>query len=194
MITDINQLDFTKQYTYADYLTWQFPERVEIIKGWVHQMSPTPSRYHQYVLGNIHTFINLHLMKTSCNTYIAPFDVMLINKRKSSADNEVKTVVQPDCCIVCDDSKLIDKGCMGSPDMIVEVVSKGNTKRDVKEKFDLYEENGVLEYWIVQPSESTVSVFDLVNNKYELRKIYSEEDVIAVAVVPGLNIDMKMVF
>jgi Uma2 family endonuclease len=194
MINDFTSLDLSKQYSYADYLTWQFKERVELIKGLVFKMSPAPSRYHQEVLGNIHTFINMHLMGNRCKTYIAPFDVMLLDSKKKTTNKNVHTVVQPDCCIICDETKLIKGGCMGSPDMIVEVVSKGNSKRDVQQKFELYQENQVCEYWIVHPSEGTVTVFDLIENAYKLRKIYTDEDVIDVAVLPGFQIDLSKVF
>jgi Uma2 family endonuclease len=194
MITDINELDFTKQYTYADYLTWRFQERVELIKGWVYKMSPAPSRLHQQISQTMSSEIYNYLKGNSCEVYSAPFDVRLINKRKSSTDKEVINVVQPDICVICDVSKLDDKGCFGAPEFIIEIISKGNTKRDVQQKFELYQENGVLEYWIVQPGDGTVTVFDLENDKYQMRKIYSEEDVIEVAVVSGLSIDMKMVF
>jgi Uma2 family endonuclease len=194
MITDINELDFTKQYTYADYLTWRFQERVELIKGWVYKMSPAPSRLHQQISQTMSSEIYNYLKGNSCEVYSAPFDVRLINKPKSSTDKEVINVVQPDICVICDVSKLDDKGCFGAPEFIIEIINKGNTKRDVQQKFELYQENGVLEYWIVQPGDGIVTVFDLENDKYQMRKIYSEEDVIEVAVVSGLSIDMKMVF
>jgi Uma2 family endonuclease len=194
MITDINQLDFTKQYTYADYLTWQFEERVELIKGWIYKMSPSPSRIHQQISQTISSEIYNYLKGNTSEVYSAPFDVRLINKRKSAINKEVINVVQPDICVICDVKKLDDRGCIGAPELIIEIISKGNTKRDVQQKFDLYQENGVLEYWIVQPGDCTVSVFDLINEKYQLRKIYSEEDEIELAVVEGLRLDMKMVF
>ena len=53
MITDLSQLDLSKQYSYADYLTWQFSDRVELIKGWIHKMSPAPKRRHQRVSINL---------------------------------------------------------------------------------------------------------------------------------------------
>jgi Uma2 family endonuclease len=194
MITDFNQLDLTKQYSYADYLTWRFEERVELIKGWVYKMSPGPSRMHQRISQILSSEIFNFLKGNSCEVYSAPFDVRLINKRKSTLNKDVVNVVQPDICVICDQTKLDDKGCFGAPEMIIEIVSKGNSKRDVQQKFELYQENGVLEYWIVQPGDETVSVFDLVNNNYILRKIYSNEDVIDVATLPGLQLDMQEVF
>jgi Uma2 family endonuclease len=194
VITDINQLDLTKQYTYADYLTWQFAERVELIKGWVYKMSPAPSRLHQRISQIVSSEIYNYVKGGTCEVYSAPFDVRLVNKRKSVDDKEVMDVVQPDICVICDATKLDDRGCIGAPELIIEIISKGNSKRDVQQKFELYQENGVLEYWIIQPNDCTVSVFDLVNQKYVLRKIYSNEDEIEVAVLQGLSIDMKIVF
>jgi Uma2 family endonuclease len=103
-------------------------------------------------------------------------------------------VVQPDILIVCDLKKIDSKGCVGAPDMIIEIVSKGNSKRDVEQKFELYQDNGVKEYWIVHPADETIAVFDLKNSIYQLRKIYSNESIINVATLPGLQIDMKDIF
>jgi Uma2 family endonuclease len=194
MITDFNQLDLTKQYSYADYLTWRFAERVELFNGFIYQLESGPSRMHQRISQILSNEIFNFLKGNSCEVYSAPFDVRLINKRKSTLNKDVVNVVQPDICVICDQTKLDDKGCFGAPEMIIEIVSKGNSKRDVQQKFELYQENGVLEYWIVQPGDETVSVFDLVNNKYILRKIYSNEDVIDVATLPGLQLNMQEVF
>ena len=91
--------------------------------------------------------------------YIAPFDVRLINFKESTKDNQVTTVVQPDLCVICDQNKLDDKGCIGSPDLIIEILSPGNSKHEMDIKFDLYQENGVLEYWIVNPMEKNGNRF-----------------------------------
>jgi Uma2 family endonuclease len=194
MITQLSQLDLSKQYSYADYLTWQIKERVELIKGFIYKMGPAPTPVHQIISGNLVTDINTFLRKSNCQVFSAPFDVRLINKRKSSADNEIITVVQPDVCIVCNKSRIDTRGCLGAPDMIIEILSKGNTKHELEEKFNLYQENEVLEYWIIQPGDETVSVFDLKNEKYELRKIYSNDSEIEVAVVPGLVLKMVDIF
>jgi Uma2 family endonuclease len=194
MITDLSQLDITKQYTYADYLTWQIKERVELIKGFIYKMSPAPTPIHQIISGNLVTDINNFLRKTNCQVFSAPFDVRLINKKKSSADNEIVTVVQPDVCIVCNQEKIDSRGCIGAPDMVIEILSKGNTKHELEEKFNLYLENEVLEYWIIQPGDETVSVFDLKENQYVLRRIYSNDSEIQVAVIPGLILKMSDIF
>ena len=117
-ITNINQLDLSKTYTFADYLTWKFQERIELIRGKIFQMSPAPNRYHQRVSSNLHGMFWSVLKGNTCGLYSAPFDVRLINFKKSSDENQIFTVVQPDLCIICDREKLDDKGCIGSPDLV----------------------------------------------------------------------------
>jgi Uma2 family endonuclease len=140
-ITDISSLDTSKQYTYADYLTWQFSERVELIKVWLYKMpsspsgrSPAPRCIHQKVEGAIfNKFIN-YLESGSCEVYSSSFDVRLI-KNKGQSDKEINTVVQPDMCVICDLDKLDDAGCLGAPDLIVEILSDSTAKKDYNEKY-----------------------------------------------------------
>ena len=77
-ITSIDQLDLNKRYTYADYLTWEFKERVELIKGRLFKMSPAPNRRHQEISGNLLYFFSAYLRDKVCRVYHAPFDVRLI--------------------------------------------------------------------------------------------------------------------
>ncbi len=194
MITDINQLDPSKRYTYADYLTWQFQERVELIKGWLYKMSPAPARKHQDVSIRMSSKIFNFLEGKKCRVYSAPFDVRLLNKEQATVDNEIYSVVQPDICVVCDMSKLDKKGCLGAPDWIIEIASKGNSRKELETKFRLYEENGVLEYWIVFMGDETIAVYDLKDEKYQYRKIYSEDEKIPVKTLEGLEIDLTEIF
>lgn len=194
VITDINQLDFSKQYTYADYLTWQFNERVELIKGKIFRMSPAPLRVHQRIAGNLFTAIDRYLEDKSCEAYIAPFDVRLTNKRKSTPDNQVTSVVQPDISVICDKSNLDERGCLGAPDWIIEILSPGNTKKEMKDKFALYQENGVKEYWIVYPEYWQIQVFDLIGDSFVLRDMYMDEEKIPAGIFNDLLIDTEKVF
>ena len=195
MITNIDDLDFTRQYTYADYLTWQFDERVELIRGWISRMSPAPLRYHQNISFKLSIQIGNYLTDKNCTAYAAPFDVRLTNKRKKKVDDKfIQSVVQPDISIICDPEKLDDKGCLGAPDWIIEILSPGNTKNEMKEKFSLYEENGVKEYWIVYPEYFQVQVFDLINDKYVFRDNYVKEDLIPVNIFEGFTIDADKMF
>lgn len=129
MITKFEDLDLTKQYSYADYLTWQFQERLELIKGYVYKMSPAPARKHQQIVWNVSGVFWEKFKKGPCKVYQAPFDVRL-PKKGLSADKQTFTVLQPDLCVICDLDKLDDRGCVGAPDLVVEILSPGNTKRE----------------------------------------------------------------
>lgn len=194
MITDINQLDLNKKYSYADYLSWLFQEKLELFRGTISKMSPAPSRYHQQVSVQLTLLLGNSFKNSNRNLYVAPFDVRLLDKKKSTLDSEIFTVVQPDLCIICDENKLDDKGCIGSPDLIIEILSPGNSKKEMKYKFDLYQEAGVLEYWIVNPENKSVFVYILKDEKYIGMHPLIEEDPIESPLFPNLNFKLEEVF
>lgn len=188
-ITDFQQLDLTKRYTYADYLTWNFQERVELILGKIFKMSPAPGSRHQYVSLVIGSSIFNYLKGKPCRVFPAPFDVIL---PISSAAN---TVVQPDVTVVCDLSKITERGCEGAPDLVVEVVSKSSVTRDLHEKYSIYEQAGVKEYWVVYPTEKTLIVFHLnQQGKYEPTKPLTQGDVVQSKVLSGFSLNLNEVF
>ncbi len=195
-IDDINQLDLNGTYTYADYLTWRFDQSVELIKGKIFKMSPAPSSKHQRVSGKLYLDIGNFLRNNPCELYSAPFDVRLLDKNKSSiANKEVYTVVQPDLCVICDKSKIDEKGCIGSPDLIIEILSPGNSKKEMIFKYELYEESGVKEYWIVFPSELVLQQFVLNDEgKYYLKASFSEDMKFNAHIFPDLEIDLSFIF
>ena len=196
MITDINQLDLSKTYTYADYLTWQFSERVELIMGRIFRMS-APSRLHQEISLTLERQIDNFLLKenSTCKLYHAPFDIRLPLPTHRIKGDKVNTVVQPDICVVCDLDKLDEKGCQGAPDLIIEILSSGNSKREVQDKFDLYESAGVQEYWVVQPTEKFITRYNLdENNKYIGSRIFTEDDTIESKVLQGFKIEVNQIF
>ena len=117
-----------------------------------------------------------------------------LTKKKSKEDQEVYTVVQPDLCVICDAKKIDDRGCIGAPDLIVEIVSPGNSKREMKTKYELYEENGVREYWIANPLEKNIMLYILKAKKYQLSKIYFDDDTIESVLFKGLRIELKEIF
>lgn len=190
-ITDINQLDLTKSYTYADYLTWQFKERVELIMGKIFKMSPAPMSQHQYTLGVILTMMSNHVRDRSCHVFAAPFDVTLpITNEKG----EPNTVVQPDLCVICNSEKITEKGCNGAPDLIVEILSKSSVMRDLHYKYELYERCGVREYWIISPNDKSMSIFYLEHGKYITSRPMTYGDQPESRVLQGLQIDLNEVF
>jgi Uma2 family endonuclease len=192
----VQEPDLSGSYTYADYLTWQFTEMVELIRGKVFKMSPAPRSIHQEVAGELHRQIANYLKKKKCKVFIAPFDVRLPQPKKGSTDQEIITVVQPDLCVVCDPKKIDELGCVGAPDWIIEVLSPRTSAKDLNEKFDVYEEAGVGEYWVVHPQEQTVLVYTLnAMGKYEgILKPYTRRDKIQSIALPELLVDLGEVF
>ena len=148
----------TPRFTYGDYVQWKGDERYELIDGVVHQMSPAPSRRHQELVTEIVHQIRSQIPRSSpCRAYASPFDVRLPSG--DEPDAEVETVVQPDVVVVCDPVKLDDAGCRGAPDWVIEVSSPSSSVRDRVDKVALYRRVGVREYWLVDPTASSVSVW-----------------------------------
>ena len=195
-ITDLADLDPNGTYTYADYMTWRFEQRVELIKGKIFRMSPAPNVKHQMISSKLHGRIFIALQKESCVLFSAPFDVRLLDKTKTSKLNkDIYTVVQPDLCVICDKNKLDEQGCIGAPDLIIEILSKGNSKKEMKIKYALYEESGVTEYWVVYPYEYLLQQFVLnEKGKYELKDSFAEDEVFQAHIFPELSIDLADIF
>jgi Uma2 family endonuclease len=180
-----------QKYSYADYLTWGENERWEILDG-VPYMQAAPSRIHQEILMELSRQISNYLSGKPCKVYPAPFCVRLDVKKN---DNDVKNVVEPDITIVCDSSKLDERGCKGSPDMIIEIISPSTGKNDRFIKFNKYEKAGVKAYWVVEPDQKLVSVFTLQpNGRYGRPDMYTEEDKIKVSIFSDLEINLNTVF
>jgi Uma2 family endonuclease len=104
--------------------------------------------------------------------------------------------VQPDLCVVCDQNKLTERGCEGAPDWIIEILSPSNSKREMRFKYDLYAESGVIEYWLVYPYEQAIYQFVLnaQTEKYELKGMYANDDIAIPFLFPELKIDLVEVF
>lgn len=188
-ITDIGQLDLTKRYTYADYLNWQFTDRVELILGKIFKMSPAPTSSHQHAVSVIHGTIFQFLKGKPCKVFPAPFDVSL-----PDASGVSITVVQPDITVICDLSRITEQGCNGAPNMVVEVISKSSVKKDLHEKYSIYEQAGVKEYWIVQPQDRSLIIFTLTEAGYQPSKPLTKGDIATSQVLPGLEIDLDEIF
>lgn len=192
--TKVEEPDPSLRYTYADYLKWNFEERLELIKGKIYKMSPAPTTRHQQISVRLSGEMYALLKGKRCQLFTAPFDVRLPvqNKKRPS---QINTVVQPDLCVICDESKIDERGCLGPPDLLVEVLSKRTGRKDRTTKLRLYEEAGVREYWLVSPKRATVEVF-LLNEegKYADAKVYGGEDAIRSEAVPGLLINLTDIF
>jgi len=189
-------LDLNKRYTYADYLTWLDDKARELIHGFIKKMSPAPRTEHAEISYNISWYFGnvVKSKKNKCKVFTAPFDVRF-PQNGETADDKIDTVVQPDICVICDLSKIDKRGCCGAPDLIVEILSPATFKKDVTEKFDLYEKSGVKEYWIVHPNSQAINVYLLQENgKYDEGTIYEFEGKIPVSIFDNYQIDLKNIF
>lgn len=193
MITSLDQLDLNARYTYADYLKWHTEEYVELIRGKIFRMA-APSSNHQYISMNLSFKIRGYLSKSPCAVFASPFDVRLPHYSEKK-NKEIMTVVQPDICVICDKSKIDAKGCLGAPDLIIEILSQGNTKKEMKDKYSIYEESGVKEYWIIYPGEKSMMRFVLnEQGKYIGLQPLTEDDTVTTPILPGLEISLMEVF
>jgi len=193
---DALNLDMNKIYTYADYLTWTDDVRRELIQGSIFEFPGGNPTKHQRVLGCFIMEFSDYCKKFNIDFYNY-LDVRFPEDKSITSDNLIYTVVQPDFIIVKDKEKLLDdRGCLGRPDFIIEVIAKETCKRDIQVKFKLYENYGVSEYWIVSPNDENVSVFLLDENcKYKLVGMYAEDDKIPVNIFNGdLKIDLTEIF
>lgn len=182
-----------RKYTYEDYLSWPDEERYELLDGIPYAMTPAPSTAHQRISRELLTEFSLYLRGKKCEVFDAPFDVRFFAEDKR--DKEVTHVVQPDIAIVCDPGKLDERGCKGSPDLIVEIISPATAKHDKWLKYKLYERAGVREYWIVDPGNKMVDVFRLgEKEKYELTGSFGKDDEIQVGIFGDLTIDLSVIF
>ena len=125
--------------------------RAELIDGRIYDMAP-PGRTHQRLLlsmsRKIADYIDRH--SGSCEVYPAPFGVFL---------NGDEDYVEPDISVICDLSKLDERGCHGAPDWVIEIVSPGNKSMDYFTKLFKYKDAGVREYWIVDPARERVIAY-----------------------------------
>lgn len=186
-------LDLSKNYSYADYLQWTFDERLELIKGKIFKMTPAPASRHQYISWVISSELYAHLKGKKCNAYPAPFDVRL-SKKEDRDDQEVFTVVQPDVCVICNPLKVDAKGCTGAPDIVIEILSPGNKQKELRNKYEVYEESGVSEYWIISQQDETFLKYTLIDEKYQPSRLMTTGDVITTPILPGFNLDLNVVF
>ena len=183
------------KFTYKDYCSWPDEERWELIDGVAYDMSPAPSVDHQKILGKLHLQIGNFLKGKDCEVYLAPFDVFFPDSPDQDV-NEVTTVVQPDISVICSKKKIISRGCFGPSDLIVEILSPSTMKKDLSLKFDLYQSAKVKEYWIVDPGNRFVRIYQLNDDgQYDEGTLYENENGnITSAVLAGLEITSKDIF
>lgn len=193
------------KFTYKDYSSWPNDERWELIDGVAYDMCAAPVRRHQELSFELAGLIREFLKKKDCKAYTAPFDVFFPDYIDQDTD-DISTIVQPDLSVICNPVKLFDKGCYGAPDLIIEILSPSTSKKDLNEKFQLYEKHGVKEYWIVDPGNKYIQVFHLQSEgkksgNYDEGTLVppvnwrEDKNTIAESVVlEGFRVDIKALF
>jgi Uma2 family endonuclease len=187
-ITRLDQLNEESfEYSYSDYMKWQFQERVEIIMGKIFPMS-APNTLHQHIIGELFFTMYAFFKHTSCNVILSPIDVRLPVGRQG---NTFKTVVQPDLCVICDKSKIVTQGIKGAPDLVVEILSPSNRQIEMHEKFKAYQASLVREYWIIHPGEQWMLQYVLNENRlFELHKKHENLSRLESVIFQGLVVDV----
>ncbi len=183
----------SKKYSYADYLTWPGEERWELINGEAWSMSPAPTTKHQKVSLALTLEIGSFLKDKPCDLFIAPFDVRFVSE-VNPQDQDIFITLQPDLSVICDKSKIDEKGCLGAPDLIVEILSPSTGYKDETQKLTIYEEYGVKEYWIVNPDRKTIQVFLHNGKDYDKPDYYKGEDVIESHILTGFQLGLEDIF
>ena len=188
-------LELNKRYTYADYLTWMDDVRRELIDGLINMMAGT-SRKHADVSRNIAFDLNTYLKKNRCDckVYYAPIDVLL-PKNGETDNDKIYDVVQPDIFVVCGEWKGGDNAFLGAPDMVVEILSPSNRKKDLIKKFLLYQEAAVREYWIADPKVKSVTVYIMQDDgEFNDGEVYQPGEKVPVHILNGHTIDLNDIF
>ena len=189
----LEDIDTSLTYSYSNYLNWLFDDRVELIRGKIFKMTPAPSPLHQQISIHVASLLYNFLKNKSCKVYAAPFDVRFTEKSKS--EKEIYNVLQPDICVICDIRKIDDRGCLGAPDIVIEILSAGNNKKELLNKYSIYEEFGVKEYWVVSPGEKTVLKYTLgIEGKYKPSRLFTLSEKVYSEVLPGFELDLYGVF
>ncbi len=166
-------------YTIDDIYALPDGQRAELIDGQIYNMAP-PKRLHQKLISELTQSIGSYIKSQngSCEVYPAPFAVFL--------NDDDKNYVEPDLSVICDKSKLDDRGCNGAPDLIIEVVSPSSRKLDYSIKNALYMEAGVREYWIIDPTKERTTVYYYEDDAAPM--IYPFSAFIEVNIFPELYI------
>ena len=181
-----------QKYSYADYLTWDEDNRYEIIDGEVFDMT-SPGVLHQRIVTELGRQMANFFDNKPCEVFFAPLDVLLA--KNVSRSDEVFTVVQPDIMVVCDPKKIEERGIVGAPDLVVEIISPSTSSKDNIIKRRIYEQAGVKEFWLVHPVDRLIRVYKLgKDGRFEREEIYDDTAEIAIAQFAGLSVDCRRLF
>lgn len=182
-----------EHYTYRDYRRWPEDERWELIDGTAYLMG-APTTTHQGAQREIFGTLYNFLKGKECQLFAAPCDVFFPRIREQDED-DVDTVVQPDLLVVCDPEKVRERGIWGAPDLVVEILSPSTSRKDLHEKYGLYERSGVREYWVVEPTGRWVQQYVRgAEGRFGVEVTFENQGTLECVVLPGLVLDVAALF
>lgn len=183
--------------TIAEYnkLRENSESRLEYIDGIVY-MTPSPSTRHQRISSRLHAKLFNFLEGKECEVFPAPFDIELRTADDDQRDQTDKTkVVIPDLSVICDKTKLGENKYVGSPEIIIEIISPSNQAHDLVKKLNLYMQHGVKEYWIVNPLLNTVQIYGLnEEGQYHQVEVFKETGIAHSEILKGFSINLEEMF
>jgi Uma2 family endonuclease len=187
----LSDLDRSKTYSYADYYSWDFDERVELIDGKIFDLSSSPGTVHQLLSGHLSVELHNSIAGQRLKVFYAPFDVRL--PKSSVRDEDIFTVVQPDIC-VCNSDKIDERGCIGAPVIMVEILIAGDNQKEVRDKFMAYQDAGVKEYWIIYSVSKTFLRFTLVEGRFLASRLLTFGDEVTIPILPDFVLSLDELF
>lgn len=164
--------------------------RMEFINGEIFLLA-SPEAYHQEISGNLHLLFAKYLKDKKCKVYYAPFDVHFRKKDFKEPD-----VMQPDLLIACDTENTInEKGrYMGTPTLVVEILSPSTRSKDMVDKLNTYMLSGVREYWIVDPKRKTILIYGFKDLKIDDFRNFIVTDTLKSYFFEGLETNLSRIF
>jgi len=202
-VTDIEQyfmvrekaLDYQyggKKVSYEEFLEINEKStlRMELINGEIHLLS-SPNIGHQEILGRLYLIFNEYFNGKKCRVFLAPFDVHLRKKGMKTPD-----VVQPDVVVICDlEDNVTEKGrYMGTPDLVIEILSDSTRKKDMLDKLNSYMLSTVKEYWIVDPKQESIIIYSFENNEIARIKVFERGGVAQSRIFAGLTVNVDELY
>lgn len=164
--------------------------RMEYINGEIIIMG-SPNTFHQDISGNLHVILRNYLKGKPCKVFYAPFDVHFIKK-----NFKVPDVMQPDLLIACDlENNVNEKGrYMGTPALVVEILSPSTRSRDMVEKLNIYMLSGAKEFWVINPKEKVVLVYGFKDAQIDLFESYKNDEILKSYWFEQLEVNLKDIF
>ncbi|MCC3357879.1 Uma2 family endonuclease [Bacillus sp. REN16] len=176
-------------YSISDWLNWE--GHWELINGKAYNMTPAPSWDHQFIVGEVHFMLRSYFGNKDCYVAVFPFDVFLSEEEDYENPSHV---LQPDISVICNKNQLSTKGCNGAPNLIIEVLSPSTAIKDRNEKFKIYQQFGVQEYWIIDPNYKLIEVYGLDKGYFRIKEVYGQKDELKSFIFPNLKVKLETIF